>query len=762
MKQIVLACLCFLASFASAEVPNTKPVSHFNDIQSIWPGAHLLVDEQSRFSASDIVNKTPFNPNSPSSPPNLGFVNGQVWVWFSLDQFNIEQGQLQIGFPHLTLLNVHLFNQAGEPLKSMLNLSEAAYKNQLIPNHLITVDLPKVDKSTVVVLQIRSEHALRLPIDIARDQIFSQQKTEKLGLIFILLGVLLALCVYNFILFISTSRSYYLFYCLNLFFLQIFFLIDLGFSRYFLAQAHWFNSAQAWAISVCCAFIFAMLFAKSFLRLEKEYPRWNNWFWLLIVAVLIDIVLVIAGLNEAATLFYLLISALYQVSVIVVAIQVLINGYKPARFFLLAWIFLAIGGFVYQLTIMGKVPINLFTEHAFLIGTVIESILLSWALAELITKLQDDQIASERHYQNILNKTGNRLSVALKAADKHKKVRDVFLKNISHDLKTPLHSIQHVLDLSLQGYQVNSELMHDANHSTRLISRHIDKLLLNTEMGASDPDFKLEQVDIKPMLKSWHHDLLNECKVRGCEFSINSNLVDWDVLAGPVRPVYLLLTEIIFNAASSSVSSIVLNLDFQHENGQLHIHLDMYELSNTPLVAASELFQVEQDAVFVDEVITLLGGRWDIEFEHPVIHADIYLPFFAVNKKTSNDSLPKRVLVVEDNEINQKVMVSMLTRMDIECDIAVNGEDALIQQAKNPFEIILMDCQMPIMDGFDTTVAIRANANRYKTPIIIAVSANSMELDKTHCLAVGMNDFIAKPVRMEDLRNALQGWKNTK
>ena len=69
----------------------------------------------------------------------------------SLDQFNIEQGQLQIGFPHLTLLNVYLFNQAGEPLKSMLNLSEAAYKNQLIPNHLITVDLPKVDKSTVVV-----------------------------------------------------------------------------------------------------------------------------------------------------------------------------------------------------------------------------------------------------------------------------------------------------------------------------------------------------------------------------------------------------------------------------------------------------------------------------------------------------------------------------------------------------------------------------------------------------------------------------------
>lgn len=760
MKPIVLVCLCFLASFASADVPNTKSVSDTTHIQSIWPGAFLFVDEQLRFTAQDIVKKSPFNPNAPKSPPNLGFVKGQVWVWFTLDQFMIEKGQLQVGFPHLNQFNVYLFSETGEPLKAMLNLSGSAYKDQLIPNNRITVDLPVVAKNAIVVLQISSDHALRLPIDIATEQVFGQQKIASLGLIFILLGVLLALCVYNFILFISTSRSYYLFYCLNLLFLQIFFLIDLGFSRYFFAQSHWLNSVHAWAISVCCAFVFAMLFAKRFLRLEKEYPRWNKWFWLLIAAVIIDIGLVLSGLNEVATLFYLLLSALYQVSVIVVAVQVLMNGYKPARFFLLAWIFLAIGGFVYQLTIMGQVPINLFTEHAFLIGTVIESLLLSWALAELINKLQDDQIASERHYQNILNKTGNRLSAALKAADKHKKVRDVFLKNISHDLKTPLHSIQHVLDLSLQGYQVNSELMHDANHSTRLISRHIDKLLLNTEMGASEPDFKLEQVDIKPMLKSWHQDLLNECKVRNCEFSINSNLVDWDVLAGPVRPVYLLLTEIIFNAANSSINSIVLNLDFQHENGQLHIHLDMFDPSNLPLVAASDLFQIEQDAVFVDEVITLLGGRWDVEFEHPAILADIHLPFFAVSKKQSHDRLPKRVLVVEDNEINQKVMVSMLTRMGIECDIAVNGEDALIQQAKNPFEIILMDCQMPIMDGFDTTVAIRANAKRYKTPVIIAVSANSMELDKTHCLAVGMNDFIAKPVRMEDLRNALQGWKN--
>lgn len=117
--------------------------------------------------------------------------------------------------------------------------------------------------------------------------------------------------------------------------------------------------------------------------------------------------------------------------------------------------------------------------------------------------------------------------------------------------------------------------------------------------------------------------------------------------------------------------------------------------------------------------------------------------------------------MVEDNEINQKVMISMLTRMGGDCEIAVNGEDALHLQVKNLFDIILMDCQMPIMDGFDTTFAIRANAKRDQNPVTIAVSENSMALDKTHCLAVGMNDFMAKPVRMGDLRNALLGLKST-
>lgn len=762
MKFIALAYLLFMTHLVSANVASMPTVQASHDVKSIWTGAHYLLDEDLSLDAKDIILSPLSNSQAPQSTPNLGIIDGQVWVWFKLKPLEDQATELQIGFPHLTLLSVDIFSELGDPLLSLEDVASLPFSEQKNPSQFINVSLPRSNESMVVVLKIRSEYPLRLPISIGPEKSFVQNQIATTAVVFLLLGVLFALCIYNFTLYLTTSLPHYLFYCLSLIFLLLFFFIDLGLFRYVFPKTYWLNTVQAWGVSVCLAFMFAILFAKTFLRLAYDYLSWNRWFLFLVSSVVIVIALILLDVNKIALSSYLVVSGLYQISVIVISIKVLKNGYKPARFFLLAWIFLAIGGVTYQLTITGKIPVNLFTEHAFLIGSVVESLLLSWALAEWIGKLQMDQVANERHYQKILNKTGNRLAYALQSAAKHKKVRDVFLRGISHELKTPLHSIQHVVDLLLQGYHINSELIHDANHSTRLISRHVDKLLLNTEMDDNDFSFTQEKVDIKPALKLWHQDLYSECKEKNTEFSLNTNLVDWDTLAGATRPVYLLLTDVVFNAANTSVESIILNCDISKNTGQLHIHLDMKNDTDDSIKAIDDIFQSEQDSIFIDNIITMLGGHWNIQFDSPVILIDIYLPGFEVARKERGDSLPDRVLVVEDNEINQKVMKSMLARIGVECEIAINGDDALNKQALNPVDIILMDCQMPMMDGFETTSIIRSNAQRYHRPIIIAVSANTMELDKAHCLTVGMNDFIAKPVRMQDLRDVLMRWGERK
>lgn len=753
MKTLVTV---WILTMALQAVANTSQLQgDLSTIQSVWPGAYYLIDEQNAYQASQILSDPPFHLQTSPTPPNLGFIDGQVWVWFEVKTPQPQGMYLQLAFAHVQSANVYVFSSTGERYQYAENFAFDPFSNLVLPDQFPGIQLDPISANSTIVLQVSSKHGLRLPINISNQKTFKQSQIERMAIIFISLGALLALISYNFILFLSTRHVHYLYYCLNLGFIVGFFLIDLGFTRYFYPADHWINQPQSWAISVCLAFIFAILFAQSFLRLASHYPKWNKWFFALIVLVLLNMAMLFIVNTKTSLALYLLVSGLYQLSVLIIAIIALKDGYKPARFFLMAWLFLAVGGFIYQLTIAGSISINLFTEHAFLIGTVIEAILLSWALADLINQLQTDQINNERRYQDILHKTGQRLSSALNTAEKHKKVRDVFLKHISHELKTPLNAIQHVLELSLQGFHPSSELIHDANHSTRLISRHIDKLLMNTELSSSEPKFEKEIVDIKSVLKNWNDDFYYECQAKNTEFSLVSNLVDWDEFEGPVRPIYLLLTEIVYKASELDFSSLILSLNYQNQQDSLHVQMDIHNRGENIIQDKLGVIQSINDLEFVEQVIKLIGGSWHVKNNYPELTVEMTIPDISMRRIQLGDTLPKTVLVIEDNEINQKVMASMLTRMGVDFEIAINGQEGLKKQARMLAPVILLDCQMPIMDGFETCSAIRQNVQKYGNPKIIAVSANSMEMDKTRCIAVGMNDFIAKPVRMEELRSAL-------
>jgi CheY-like chemotaxis protein len=137
-----------------------------------------------------------------------------------------------------------------------------------------------------------------------------------------------------------------------------------------------------------------------------------------------------------------------------------------------------------------------------------------------------------------------------------------------------------------------------------------------------------------------------------------------------------------------------------------------------------------------------------------------------------------RVLVVEDNIVNQKVAAKMLEREGYRVDVAANGQEAVEAVAQIPYVLVFMDCQMPVMDGYEATRAIREQeasliqhgaqdargatiAARGGTPRlpIIAMTANAMDGDRERCLEAGMDDYIAKPVRRENLEAVLGRWQ---
>ncbi|HEY0791308.1 MAG TPA: response regulator [Chthoniobacterales bacterium] len=125
-----------------------------------------------------------------------------------------------------------------------------------------------------------------------------------------------------------------------------------------------------------------------------------------------------------------------------------------------------------------------------------------------------------------------------------------------------------------------------------------------------------------------------------------------------------------------------------------------------------------------------------------------------------------RILVAEDNPINQKVVLRQLHKLGHHADAVANGLEALAALQRIPYDVILMDCQMPEMDGYKASRAIRkrerdADSNgRRKTPVyIIALTANALQGDRESCLGAGMNDYLSKPVRPPELKAALAGWE---
>lgn len=119
-----------------------------------------------------------------------------------------------------------------------------------------------------------------------------------------------------------------------------------------------------------------------------------------------------------------------------------------------------------------------------------------------------------------------------------------------------------------------------------------------------------------------------------------------------------------------------------------------------------------------------------------------------------------KILVAEDNEVNQKVLRFMLARDGHEFEFARDGIEAIRKLDEGSFDLVLMDCQMPNLDGLEATQKIRQReaVNQLDRTPIVALTANAMVGDREKCLAAGMDDFLAKPFKMEDIKQKIHRW----
>jgi CheY-like chemotaxis protein len=148
-----------------------------------------------------------------------------------------------------------------------------------------------------------------------------------------------------------------------------------------------------------------------------------------------------------------------------------------------------------------------------------------------------------------------------------------------------------------------------------------------------------------------------------------------------------------------------------------------------------------------DLLITVFGGETQPVKRSPA-SSTVIDPEMAAHS-------PLRILLAEDNLVNQKLALRLLSQMGYQADVAANGLEAIQAVERQPYDVILMDVQMPEMDGLEATRRLCAQIPASKRPHIIAMTANAMQGDREMCLQAGMDDYLSKPIRVEELVRAL-------
>jgi len=190
-------------------------------------------------------------------------------------------------------------------------------------------------------------------------------------------------------------------------------------------------------------------------------------------------------------------------------------------------------------------------------------------------------------------------------------------------------------------------------------------------------------------------------------------------------------------------------------------------LPHLPLIMLTPLGHYERDAR-LSGVVEYLAK--------PIRRAQLYMRLIAVMSASGTIPLPQdlllihanertmtfhgRVLLAEDNLVNQEVAREILASLGCQIDLAANGEEAVVMASRTAYDVIFMDCQMPVMDGFAATRAIRTNEalQRQKHIPVIALTAHAAEEDRKQCLAMGMDDYLSKPFSPEALSTVLRRW----
>jgi len=371
------------------------------------------------------------------------------------------------------------------------------------------------------------------------------------------------------------------------------------------------------------------------------------------------------------------------------------------------------------------------------------------------------------------------------------RAKEQFLSNMSHEIRTPMYGMLGALEL-LAGTELTAhqrQYITVAATSGEALLSIINEVLDFTKMGTGQFEITHEPIDVLAVARSVTLLFSSTAKSKLVELQLEVSpaLSGWRV--GDALRIRQVLINLVGNAIKfTQRGTVVVRVlgDDGDDSGRV-----VFEVSDSgPGIAESQLDKIFEPFVQAERtsehvlggtglglaisrgLVRAMGGELDVSsklgqgstfcFGLSLPHAESTAPG-AVPTPTEPERdlrLSGQALLVEDNSVNRLIGSAMLERLGLEVVMAEDGKEALERLADEAFEVILMDCQMPVMDGYLATTRLREierAAGKRRTPVI-ALTANAFSGDVERCLAAGMDDHLAKPFAIEQLHAIIKRW----
>lgn len=384
-----------------------------------------------------------------------------------------------------------------------------------------------------------------------------------------------------------------------------------------------------------------------------------------------------------------------------------------------------------------------------------------------------------------------RFSLLEKLSQKSKKAENAahltaqkgsFLATMSHEIRTPMNGVLAVAD-DLLSYDLDREIEEKIEMiklSGESLVRILDDILDFSKIEAGKLDVKLQSFDFIFACNATHSLFKALAREKG---------LNYELFIDPEVPQFVMgdsvrVRQVVANLLSNAVKftdeggvSLTISMQTRDSEGLLLSVVDT-GMGIDP-AAFDRLFEAFGQAetgleekgtglglAISKRLATLMDGELSYTQNQPMGSVfDFWIPYHEGTPVVESDDLARstsvvenaRILIVEDNRINQHVIESLLERANHEVHVASNGLEALVKIEEIEFDLIIMDCLMPKLDGFETAKRIRALPEEHanQSVPIIALTANAFAHDRDQCFESGMNDFLAKPVKKNTLLGAV-------